>query len=60
MTDISKASTPPRSECSAFCPECGADLYFLDGVCYCKNKACAYKCDNCKQEKQKLFYSDEQ
>ena len=48
-----------KAECSAFCPKCGADLYFLAGVCYCKNKECDYTCDKCKQESDKLHYTDE-
>ncbi len=54
-------STPnqqPKAECSAFCPECKRDLYYLEGVCYCKNAACGYKCDTCKQEKDALFFGE--
>lgn len=48
-----------KAECSAFCPICGSDLFFLKGVCYCKNEKCNYKCDQCKKESDKLHFSDE-
>lgn len=50
---------PPKAECSAFCPKCNHDLYFLNGVCYCKNKDCNYQCDHCKRENAKLHYEDD-
>ena len=48
----------PKAECSAFCPECGSDLFFLEGVCYCKNAKCSWKCGKCKEEKDELFFKD--
>ena len=48
-----------KKECSAFCPKCGADLYYLHGVCYCKNKECDYTCDKCEKEREKLHFADE-
>ncbi|MDL2237693.1 hypothetical protein LJC56_07695 [Christensenellaceae bacterium OttesenSCG-928-K19] len=51
-------AAPPKAECSAFCPKCKSDLYYLDGVCYCKNTNCDYMCDKCKKEKDKLFFAD--
>lgn len=47
-----------KTDCSAFCPKCGTDLYYAHGVCYCKNKDCNYKCEKCRKEKEKLHYSD--
>lgn len=51
-------TAPPKTECSAFCPKCKSDLYFRDGVCYCKNADCDYKCDKCKREKDSLHFED--
>lgn len=51
--------TEKKAECTAFCPQCGADLYFVGGMCYCKNRECDYTCDHCKREAAKLHYSDE-
>ncbi len=59
MENQKNIASPPKAECSAFCPRCNSDLYFLDGVCYCKNANCGYKCDNCKKQKDELFFSDE-
>lgn len=47
-----------KKECSAFCPKCGSDLYFLHGICYCKSKNCDYQCNKCSIEKKKLSFSD--
>ncbi|MFP4661659.1 MAG: hypothetical protein ACLFPF_05670 [Halanaerobiales bacterium] len=39
-----------KKHCTAFCPECGSDLYFMNGECYCKTNGCAWhcNCENCK------------
>ncbi|MGF7059347.1 hypothetical protein [Brassicibacter mesophilus] len=34
--------------CTAFCPWCGADLYYLDGQCHCKNNECEWTCESCE------------
>jgi hypothetical protein len=39
-----------KKTCSAFCPQCGADLYYLDSECICKNKECSWSCLNCHQD----------
>lgn len=56
MENITK--TGMKVDCSAFCPECGTDLYYIDGVCFCKNEDCAYKCDKCKKEKDELYFGE--
>ncbi len=38
--------------CTAFCPVCGADLYYLDGECYCKNSDCSWSCGGCSRAKK--------
>ncbi|MGF7057677.1 hypothetical protein [Brassicibacter mesophilus] len=38
--------------CTAFCPICGSDLYYLDGECYCKNKECSWSCGGCEKYKK--------
>ncbi len=55
---MTQSTQPPKTECSAFCPKCKADLYFLDGICYCKNPECDYKCDKCRTERGHLYFSD--
>lgn len=35
------------NHCTAFCPECGSDLAFMDGECFCKKRDCYYHC-NCE------------
>jgi hypothetical protein len=39
-----------KTDCSAFCPVCGADLYFTENECICKNKECSWSCKECKKE----------
>ncbi|WP_352420786.1 hypothetical protein [Proteiniborus sp.] len=41
--------------CTAFCPLCGTDLYFLDGECYCKNSTCNWSCGGCARFKELIF-----
>ncbi|MEA4853425.1 MAG: hypothetical protein VB082_04000 [Christensenella sp.] len=51
--------TKIKKDCSAFCPKCGADLYSLHGVCYCKNKDCDYTCDKCAKQRESLAFGEE-
>jgi len=37
--------------CTAFCPKCGSDLYYLDNECICKNKKCNWSCGGCSKMK---------
>ena len=39
-----------KVDCTAFCPKCGADLYYLGDECICKNKDCSWVCQECKEE----------
>lgn len=45
------SSVKEFQHCTAFCPKCGADLYFLDGECYCKDKECNWTCGGCNAAK---------
>jgi len=49
MVLVEEQITPPldfsiKIACNAFCPHCGADLYYLDNECICKNKDCSWSC----------------
>ena len=33
--------------CTALCPVCGSDLYYLGNECVCKNKDCDWHCGGC-------------
>lgn len=55
MVLVEEQITPPldfsiKIACNAFCPHCGADLYYLDNECICKNKDCSWSCLNCHQK----------
>ncbi|WP_165000742.1 hypothetical protein [Xylanivirga thermophila] len=39
-----------KKHCTAFCPECGSDLYYLENQCICKNKNCNWTCSGCKED----------
>ncbi|MBQ2817157.1 MAG: hypothetical protein IJF16_04410 [Clostridia bacterium] len=39
-----------KIECTAHCPECGADLAFQDNECICKNPDCGWHCSKCKND----------
>ena len=38
-----------KAHCTAFCPKCGSDLYFIDKECMCKDKNCCWTCGGCKE-----------
>ena len=41
-----------KKHCTAFCPECGSDLYYFENICICKNKKCNWTCEGCKPEEE--------
>lgn len=45
--DKTALKNDPREHCTAFCPECGSDLYYFDNECICKNKECNWTCGSC-------------
>jgi len=38
-----------KVHCTALCPKCGADLYYFEKECICKNKKCSWTCGGCKE-----------
>ncbi len=39
-----------KIHCTAFCPKCGSDLYFVDKECICKKKGCNWHCGGCAED----------
>lgn len=46
----SELRNPQNPKCVAFCPQCGADLMFVDNECICKTKDCGWFCDGCRED----------
>jgi hypothetical protein len=47
-----KKNQANTSDCYAFCPACGTDLYYRDNECICKNKECSWSCKACQKPGQ--------
>ena len=44
---VEKNMSIEKEHCTAFCPKCGTDLYYIDSECVCKNKDCNWSCGGC-------------
>lgn len=52
MENLKPRKEEKFKDCTAFCPECGSDLFFANDGCYCKasfnkNNKCNWQCSNC-------------